>query len=170
MPLTVQQKSVYHIIFNATMIARSISKNPNYNGTQSINKFRQSTIETIEKLAESMSKGTLTDNMITDSIEDLKKKTKVSFGQAQKPLNVILKYHYYLTYPKKRVRAIEQLLHCPIDSVVLKSLKYRATSLAKIKKKEYLKIQKMIENDSPTTKIAFDSVWDNQHLNGYSVT
>jgi len=156
MPLTIHQKSVYLTIFNATMILRSVGKN--IKGT--LKDFKVRVFEELEKLISKMDEGTLTERDIIDSIDNLTREFGISFGQAQKPINVILKYHFYLT--KKNDDRLKGTLHCPIDSFILRKLGKKGISLTKIDKEEYLKIQEEIKNRSPA-RITFDT-WDEQHL------
>ena len=54
------------------------------NGQKQINKtWKNSWLSTNARL-----------NIILKAINDLSRKHQVSFGQAQKPINVLLKYHY----------------------------------------------------------------------------
>jgi len=159
MALTIYQKSVYLIIFNATMISRSVGKNIKRN--KSLKDFKVRVFKELEILTSKMDTRILTEENIIDSINNLRNEFGISFGQAQKPINVILKYHFYLT--KSNEDHIKKMLHCPIDSVILKKLGKSGISLTKIKKEKYLEIQKDIENRCDT-KIAFDTQWDEQHL------
>jgi hypothetical protein len=158
MALTTYQKSIYLIILNATMILRSVGKNIN---KDKIKDFKVSLFKEIEILTNKMDKNTLTEKDIINSINELCKKFGISFGQAQKPINVILKYHFYLT--KSNETSMKKVLHCPIDSLILKKLGKRGISLTKIDEAKYLEIQKEIGNRS-NTRIEFDTLWDEQHL------
>ena len=105
--------------------------------------------------------GQLTENDILDSIRSLSSEFGISLGQAQKPINVILKYHFYLT--RSEDEQTKKVLYCPIDSVVLKDLLGRKLSLTLIDEKMYLAIQDLIQKHSKT-RIDYDTVWDKQHL------
>jgi hypothetical protein len=140
------------------MISRSIGKN--IKAGKSVKDFKIKVFEKLEILTNKMDENKLTDQDIIDAVEDLSNEFGISFGQAQKPINVILKYHFYLMSNEAR---IEKILHCPIDSLILKKLGKKGISLTKINKKEYLRLQKEIENRSDT-RIAFDTQWDEQHL------
>ncbi|HBI81853.1 MAG TPA: hypothetical protein DDY04_07945 [Bacteroidales bacterium] len=159
MTLTIHQKSVYLIIFNATMILRSVGKN--IKADKSVKDFKVKVFKELENLTNKMDTGKLTEENIIYSIESLSNKFGISFGQAQKPINVILKYHFYLT--KNNDDHIKKTLHCPIDSIILKELGNSGISLTKITKDKYLGIQKEIENRCDT-RIEFDTQWDEQHL------
>lgn len=159
MTLTIYQKSVYLIIFNATMISRSVGKS--LKGNKSIKDFKIRVFEKLNKLTDLMNTGRLTEDNILYSIKELCDEFQISFGQAQKPINVILKYHFYLT--KSKDEDIKKILHCPIDSVVLKALNKRGIYLTRIDKEKYQEIQQEIQNRSPS-RIEFDTRWDEQHL------
>jgi len=159
MALTIYQKSIYLIIFNATMISRSVGKNIKVG--KSVKDFKVSLFKEIEMLTSKMDTNTLTEENIINSIDNLCNEFGISFGQAQKPINVILKYHFYLT--KSSETSMKKVLHCPIDSLILKKLGKSGISLTKIDKEKYLKIQKEIGNRG-NTRIEFDTSWDEQHL------
>lgn len=159
MALTIQQESVYLIIFNATMILRSVRRS--IKGEGRLRDFKVSVFREIEKLTDKMDTNTLTEEDIINSIDNLVNEFGISFGQAQKPINVILKYHFYLT--KSEEEEIKKKLHCPIDSVILERLGKSGLPLTWMNKEMYLKIQKEIENRG-NTRIEFDTQWDKQHL------
>lgn len=161
MTLTMYQKSVYLIIFNATMISRSVGKSLKGNESKSIRDFKIRVFEKLNRLTDLMNTDRLTEDNILDSIEELCDEFQISFGQAQKPINVILKYHFYLT--KSEDADIKKILHCPIDSVILKTLNRRGIPLTRIDKEEYREIQQEIQNRCPS-RIEFDTRWDEQHL------
>jgi len=159
MALTIHQKSIYLIIFNATMISRSVGKN--IKAGKSLKDFKASVFKELEMLTNKIDTSTLTEENIIYSIDNLRNKFGISFGQSQKPINVILKYHFYLT--KSNEDSTKKMLHCPIDSLILKKLGKSGVSLTKVNKENYLEIQKEIEN-RVDTRIAFDTQWDEQHL------
>ena len=161
MAMTMYQKSVYLIIFNATMISRSVGKTLKSNSDKDVRNFKISTFRELEKLTGRIDMGQLTENDILDSIRSLSSEFGISLGQAQKPINVILKYHFYLT--RSEDEQTKKVLYCPIDSVVLKDLLGRKLSLTLIDEKMYLAIQDLIQKHSKT-RIDYDTVWDKQHL------
>ncbi len=167
MALTIYQKSVYLIIFNATMILRSVGKSLKENKSdKSVKDFKIKVFKEISKLTDLMGKRVLKGDDILDSIKAISNDFQISFGQAQKPINVILKYHFYLTQIEDN--RMKKALHCPIDSKILKALNRSGISLKKIDKENYLKIQQEIENRTPT-KIEFDTLWDEQHLSAEGI-
>ena len=128
--------------------------------------FKIRVFQEVERLIDSMDQGTLTDEKILSSMNAIADEFQISFGQAQKPINVILKVHFYHT--RKEDDKIRDVLHCPLDSVVLKELKkmdssFRPIPLKKIGKEKYVLLQQQIGNYySP--RIGLDDKWDEQHL------
>jgi len=160
MSLTTEQKSVYLVILNATMILRSIGKTFKSN-RRKLKAFKKKLFKEVGNLTSRMERNILKEKDIIASIERISKSSKISFGQSQKAINVLLKYHYYLykRFLKNRVKAE---LHCPLDSVILDKLGIWE-SLTKIGKEEYLLIQQTILKKK-FPRINFDKQWDMQHL------
>ncbi len=159
MALTIHRKSVYLIIFNATMILRSVGKS--LQGNKSVKDFKIKVFGKLDMLTERMDNVMLTEDDIVDSINNLSEEFQISYGQAQKPINVILKYHFYLT--KNSDNNIKKMLHCPIDSLILRRLDRRGIFLTKIDKGMYSELQSEIQRRC-STRIEFDTQWDKQHL------
>ena len=159
MGLTIHQKSIYLIILNSTMILRSVGKS--LKGRKTVKDFKIQVFKELNRLTSLMDKKKLKENQILSSIRRLSNKFKISFGQSQKPINVILKYHFYLTRSKDK--HTRKILHCPIDSVILKALGIKGLPLTKINEKKYMEVQREIQALYPA-RIDFDTRWDEQHL------
>lgn len=160
MSLSVEQKSVYLIILNATMILRAVGKTFKKN-KKKLKDFKIETFIEIEKLINKMEHKQLNEADIVSSIERISDKCGISFGQAQKVINVLLKYHYHLN--KRFIdKTIKEVLYCPLDSVVLYELGVNQ-SLTKINKENFLDIQQNIARRI-FPRIDFDKQWDKQHL------
>lgn len=158
--LTTFQKSLYLTVLNATMIARSLGKTFGRNGRERYLKtYKKRTFEELERLCSKMVDGTLRRGDIHQSIQSIQSDLSISFGQAQKALNVLLKCHYFLYYFG---RPIADELDCPLDSVVLRSLGEKI-SLSKMSKPDYLRVQERISAKSGR-RIDYDIQWDEQHL------
>lgn len=141
------------------MISRSVGKS--LHGNKTVKDFKIKVFEKVDRLTQKIDTRTLTEDDIIDSISDLSKEFRISFGQAQKPINVILKCHFYLT--KSSHNNIKKILHCPVDSKNLERLGRSGISLTKIKRKMYLELQRDIQKRC-STRIEFDTQWDEQHL------
>ena len=158
MNLSLEHKSLYLILFNATMIGRSPGKTLM---EDELKQFKIAAFEEVDKLAGRMDKGEISEDDIMSSIDSLRARFRISFGQAQKPINVILKYHFYLT--RSWDTKTKGVLHCPIDSVQLERLGKRGTSLARLDKDNYLELQAQIQTKGQT-RIDFDRMWDELNL------
>lgn len=142
MSLNIYQKSVYIGLFNSTMIGRSVGKM--FKKEHKIFKdFKLAILEESEDLICKMERKTLSEKDIIDILDKIAERFKISYGQAQKGINVILKYHYQLYKDLKKYNG--EILHCPLDSNILAELGIKNLPLSKINKETYLFIQKRIE-------------------------
>lgn len=145
------------------MILRSIGKT--INNKKKLANFKRNLFIVIESLINLMENKRLTDADIIDSISYLKSRFGISFGQTQKGINVVLKYHYRLNEGK--FKSCASILHCPLDSVVMKSLGESKKSLNSVNKKKYVDLQlKILEMNKVIGKykIDYDDIWDIQNL------
>ncbi|NQU19347.1 hypothetical protein HQ550_04245 [bacterium] len=162
--LTIEQKSVYLVILNATMILRSIGKRFKKN-RQKLKDYKIKLFSETERLVAKMEKGRLKEKDIILAIRILSKKCNISFGQSQKAINVLLKFHYRM-YEKYLNKNIKPILNCPLDSIILNELEIKK-SLTSINEIDYQDIQNKIANKMAKTSLAridFDRVWDKRHL------
>jgi len=142
------------------MILRSIGRTLEGDRNR-LRNFKIKTYLELESLLSKMERNKLKEENIIFSIEKISKKCGISFGQSQKAINVILKYHYYLC--KKYIDySMKKILHCPVDSIILGELSI-TEPLARIDKEQYLEIQQRIAK-KVFPKINFDKKWDKQHL------
>lgn len=160
MPLHIYQKSLYSVLFNSTMIGRSVGKILKKDN-KSFKDFKLTVLRESEKLIDKMEKNSLSEKDIIDSLDKLVKCFKISYGQAQKGINVILKYHYQLYKNLKNYNG--GVLHCPLDSNILTELKIKNLPLSKVDKNMYLLIQNKIEKLSPI-RVNFDEVYEKKYL------
>jgi hypothetical protein len=160
-PLSIHQKSIYLILFNTTMVSRSVGKTLKARGRLTVGAFKIRAFQEIDRLISEMDAGTLTEPSIMHSIQRLSNEFGISVGQAQKPINVILKYHFYLTRPHDSTK--RRILHCPIDSVVQKRLGRPLVRLTRLGMPEYMALQNEILRRSGS-RLDFDTVWDEKHL------
>jgi hypothetical protein len=107
------------------------------------------------------------------------RKSRLSYGQAQKPINVFLKvYVDWAHKPNSSVRQkIIPYLHVPLDSILMKSVrgaypewyddeiapyvrnKTQLFSLSKIDKRMYYRWQHFFRTKSPKKPLIFDIAW-----------
>jgi hypothetical protein len=135
-------------------LGRSISKKWR---KQRIIEFKKCVFNELDRLCRKMDNDTLTTRQIRNSIKRIDKIPNVSYGQAQKAINVILKYHYIIYHFGETVGS---RLDCPLDSFILKLLEENNIPLLKMNYNCYCRIQKKIQNP----RIDFDDNWDKAHL------
>lgn len=157
--MTLQQKSVYVIILNATMILRSIGRTLKRNHRGTTADYKRSLFRKLERLTACMDNKSLTEAQIVRAIRSLAAEFDISIGQSQKAINVILKYHFYLS--AKQNKKMRKVLHCPVDRITLRGLKWKKISLNNLEIKEYRNIQRKIA-DICKNRIDFDDGWDEQ--------
>jgi hypothetical protein len=152
-------KSLYLTLLHATQISRAI-------GANKYAKYVQLTIKHALILCKKLNDRTLTNANIRNSIKNISQVMKIPYGQAQKGINVILKYCFFICHPDDHV-GLE--LDCPIDSKILGYIGYRNLKLIRINEKKYIEIQKIIERRI-TRRIDFDRQWDEERLNKYRIS
>ena len=158
--LTTYEKSVYLDIFNESMNVRMLGESfPLHGRAERIKKFKWLVFAELEHLCSRMKFESLQTSDIRKSIEHVSTAAGVSFGQAQKAINVLLKYHYFLHDAESGAGAE---LDCPLDSVVFRELGERI-SLSDLGRDQYIAIQEKIAGVS-TRRIDFDRRWDEQQL------
>lgn len=161
MSLNIYQKSVYAGLFNSTMIGRSVGKTFKKTNKK-LDDFRLTVLYTSENLIDKMDKNILSEKDIINSLDELTECFKVSYGQSQKAVNVILKYHYQLYKEFKNYDG--SVLHCPLDSTILKELGRNYLSLSKIDKQNYLLIQDEIKTKSRGNRVDFDKLYEEKYV------
>ena len=158
--LTTYDKSVYLIIFKAVMKARALGQSfPSHGRAERMKKFTWLVFTEVEHLCSRMQHESLQTSDIRMSIEHVSTAAGVSFGQAQKAINVLMKYHYFL---HDAVSGAGAELDCPLDSAVFRELGERI-SLSKLDRQRYIEIQEKIAGIT-ARRIDFDRRWDEQRL------
>ena len=119
------------MFYKETQLGRSIRKNNL--------EFKKKLFEETLELADKADKGTLKNEDIRKKIMEISSTTGVSVGQAQKVINVFLKYYCILT---QKPDSIIEELDCPLDSQIMSRFKTKGlkrTSLRKMNKiKDYI--------------------------------
>lgn len=149
-----------------------------------VKKFQKMILQLVNELPQVHSKhdfDNVHDKYTKEVIRTLKtsKTTTISYGQAQKPINVFLKiYVDWARKPNEKIRSkLLPFLHVPLDSILMKTIKkkyqnwYKATikllqrartqefSLSKIDKNIYIEWQIFFRGEYPTKPLIFDIVW-----------
>jgi hypothetical protein len=126
--------------------------------------FRKRLLETCISLMNKIDDETLTNSIIRAKIKDLKNIDKnISFGQAQKVVNVCLKQYCFITKKEK----ILYELDCPLDSTNMKPYKIFNKNMKNVNEKDYLEYQKIFENENNGIKILKDKEYDKMRLNNF---
>ena len=111
----------------------------------------------LETLYEKMDNRTLQTSNIRQSIREIATIVGTSFGQAQKAINVLIKYHsalYHLGEP------VGSQLDCPLDSLILEHLNENI-SLFRMNEDHYAATENKIQGER---RVDFDRRWDEQRL------
>lgn len=150
---------LFVIEFNrASQLDRSISKNPRKPSPG----FRKALVDTCLSLIQEMDDNVLTSENIRAGIKKLSTKYNVSYGQAQKVVNVCLKQYMFLT--KKYEFA--SVLDCPLDSTTMKGCKISHNKMNSVNANDYEKYQNLF-NDEFELKILKDVKYDEQRIKNY---
>lgn len=111
------------MFYKEAQLGRSLrEKNP---------KFKKKLFEDSLELADKADKGTLKNEDIRKKIVTISSTTNVSIGQAQKVINVFLKYYCILT---QKPENIIKELDCPLDSKTMSRFKTKVLKRTSLKK------------------------------------
>ena len=113
------------IFYKEDQLGRSLRENNK--------KFKIELSNSILELAKLSDENRLKNKDIRTKIKEVSKKSGVSIGQAQKTINVYLKYYCILT--KKPIETIEEL-DCPLDSMIMSKFKSKILNLKKVSLKK----------------------------------
>lgn len=150
---------LFIIEFNrASQLDRSISKNSN----EPKSGFRKALVKTCLALIKEMDDKTLSNVKIRKGIKNLSEKYGVSYGQAQKVINVCLKQYMFLT--QKYEFATE--LDCPLDSTTMKGCHISHNKMCSVKEDDYKNYQNLFEKQF-ALKVLKDEEYDKQRINNY---
>ena len=103
------------IFYTEALLARSVKQMD----VTSKREFHKQLLDSILELVKKADNGTLTNHDVRGAIKELTEKTKVSVGQAQKVINVYLKYYCILKDKTNLLRELD----CPIDSAIAKRVR-----------------------------------------------
>ena len=122
-----------------------------------IRTFRANLIEVCLKLMNLIDVGGLTNTDIRNEIRGLiDEENYISFGQAQKVINVVLKQYCFLLNKK----GLYKELDCPLDSTTMRG---RHTMRGLIEE-QYIEYQNRFERENGGIRILADQVYDFQRI------
>jgi hypothetical protein len=118
----------------ASQLDRSFSKTKLTEQNKKI--FRKKLLENCIFLMKKIDDGTLTNDLIRAKIKELKNiDVNISFGQAQKVINVCLKQYCFITMKEKILRELD----CPLDSTTMRSYNITNKNMINVTEKDYIK-------------------------------
>ena len=142
----------------ASQLDRSISKN----SSKPKAGFREGLVNTCLTLIEKMDDGTLSNKIIREKIKQLSQKYNVSYGQAQKVVNVCLKQYMFLTQKYEFAKELD----CPLDSTTMSGCKISHNRMNSVDESDYKQYQSLFEQ-SYNPRILKDKIYDNQRIDNY---
>ena len=166
----IAKKSLYLTLLHSTQVARSLAKKFREDQREDkYNRYIQRTFKKFEELCIKFEKGSLKNEDVRSAIAAIRSNVvDISFGQAQKGLNVLLKYEFFLFRDES---ALGRELDCPLDGKIQTILNRELlrgdkedVSLLKMERSDYERIQDKIAK-LHQSRVAFDLKLDEQNLN-----
>jgi hypothetical protein len=148
----------------ASQLDRSFSKTNLTNKKKKL--FRKRLLETCISLMNMADDKTLSNQIIRQKIRELKNIDKnISFGQAQKVVNVCLKQYCFITKKEKIICELD----CPLDSTTMKKKPYNIcnNNMLNVNEKDYLEYQKIFENENNGIRILKDKKYDEMRIHNF---
>lgn len=139
----------------ASQLGRSISKNKR----KPKSGFRKALIKTCLALIKEMDDKTLSNAKIRKGIKNLSERYGVSYGQAQKVVNVCLKQYMFITQNYE----FSTELDCPLDSTTMKGCKISNNKMISVNADDYEKYQSMF-SENFELKVLKDKKYDEQRI------
>lgn len=150
---------LFVIEFNrASQLDRSISKN----SCKPKRGFREALLKTCLTLIKEMDDNTLSNVKIRKEIKTLSMRYDVSYGQAQKVVNVCLKQYMFLTQKYEFAKELD----CPLDSTTMKGCKISHNRMSSVNVSDYEKYQDLF-SEKYELKLLKDKEYDKQRINNY---
>ncbi|MCF0217261.1 MAG: hypothetical protein HUK21_12440 [Fibrobacteraceae bacterium] len=147
--------------YRASQLDRSFSKE----NMQNKGEFKEALVETCLLLIKCVDKGTLKNSDIRKKIKQLTSIDKnISYGQAQKVVNVVLKQYVFLTKKWDFVKELD----CPLDSIVMKGCGIKNNTMKSVTEEDYLAYQKKFEADYDGNRVLKDLDYDKNRNENFS--
>ena len=136
-----KELELFIIEFNkGSQLDRSF-KRSNLGNEQKI-EFRKELVKSCKKLIKRIDNDTLTNKHIRKEIDRLKNiDGNISYGQAQKVVNVCLKQYCFLMNKSDLIKELD----CPLDSTTMKNCKIENDSMYNVEKEDYLEYQEIFK-------------------------
>lgn len=124
--------------------------------------FRMGLVKTCLDLISLVDAGTISNMEIRKKIRSLSQKYSVSYGQAQKVINVCLKQYVFLTQKFDCVKELD----CPLDSTTMKGCHISHNKMCSVKEDDYKNYQNLFDKQF-ALKVLKDEKYDKQRINNY---
>jgi len=157
-----KELELFIIEFNkGSQLDRSF-KRSNLGNEQKI-EFRRELVKSCKKLIKRIDNGTLKNMHIRNEIARLKNiDINISYGHAQKVVNVCLKQYCFLTNKSDLIKELD----CPLDSTTMKKCKIDNDSMYNVEKEDYLRYQKIFKEEYGE-KIFRDIEYDDMRIENF---
>lgn len=143
----------------ASQLGRSISKNKR----KPKSGFREALVKTCLSLIKEMDDNELSNVIIRREIKKLSMKYDVSYGQAQKVVNVCLKQYMFLTQKYEFAKELD----CPLDSTTMSGYKIFHNKMCSVDESDYKQYQNLFDQ-SHNPRILKDEIYDTQRICNYT--
>ena len=124
--------------------------------------FRKGLVKTCLDLISLVDAWTISNMEIRKKIKSLSQKYGVSYGQAQKVVNVCLKQYVFLTQKFDCVNELD----CPLDSTTMNGCHISHNKMCSVKEDDYKNYQNLFEKQF-ALKVLKDEEYDKQRINNY---
>jgi len=146
----------------ASQLDRSFSKTK-MSDTNKI-KFREKLLEYCSLLMEKVDNETLTNKDIRDKIKELTEiDSNISFGQAQKVINVTLKQYCFIMNKKNLLKELD----CPLDVTTMKGYGINHKKMIDVNEDDYLKYQDIYNKEFNGMRILKDCSYDEMRIRNF---
>ena len=152
------------IEFNkASQLDRSFSKTKL--SVQKKYEFRKTLLNYGIELMEKADKGTLKNKDIREKIKALSliDEKNISYGQAQKVINVSLKQYCFILGKENLIKELD----CPLDTTTMKGYKINHKRMIDVTEADYIQYQQIFEEENNGIRILKDSKYDDMRINEF---
>jgi len=127
--------------------------------------FRKTLINYCLELMEKADKGALKNKDIRQKIKSLSNidPKNISYGQAQKVINVSLKQYCFILGNEKLIKELD----CPLDTTTMKGCKIKHKKMIDVNEDDYLKYQQIFEEENNGIRVLKDSKYDDMRINEF---
>ena len=147
----------------ASLLDRSFAKTE-LSSTKKI-EFRKKLLEYCIFLMEKIDNETLENSDIREKIRELTRidVNNISFGQAQKVVNVTLKQYCFIMNKENLFKKLD----CPLDTITMKDNKISHKKMIDVTEEDYLKYQDIFYEQFNGTRILKDWDYDEQRIHNF---